>query len=141
MLPTSAPRRLGTTEKLLVVGEVLAVYCRVRWLMSRKDVADAVADLRRPGRLSHSAPAFAEGFESFRLAALVGRVLRLLPTDSRCLMRSLVLVRMLARRGVPTTLVIGVRTQPEFGAHAWVEQTGQPILEPGDTAQGRLAEI
>jgi hypothetical protein len=56
-------------------------------------------------------------------------------------MRSLVLVRVLARRGIESRLIIGVRTQPQFGAHAWVEQAGHALLDPGDTAAGRLVEL
>lgn len=43
----------------------------------------------------------------------------------RCLPRSLALTRLLARRGVATTLRIGVRTvDSELRAHAWVEWQG-----------------
>lgn len=141
MTTTASPRRQSPREKLLLTLEILVVYGRVRWLMDRHTVEDAVAALRRGTRRTERTAHYEEGFESFRLAAVVGRVLRLLPTDSRCLMRSLVLVRLMARRGIATRLVIGVRTAPEFGAHAWVEQGGLPLLDPGDTAAGRLVEL
>jgi Transglutaminase-like superfamily len=35
---------------------------------------------------------------------------------------------LLGRRGIPSRVVIGVRTSPEFAAHAWVEQEGLPLL-------------
>lgn len=76
-----------------------------------------------------------------RLAYIVSSVLRLLPTDSRCLMRSLVLTRLLARRGLPSALVIGVTASPEFGAHAWVEQDGRPLLPAHDAIFARLVEL
>lgn len=76
-----------------------------------------------------------------RLGRAVSRTLRLLPTDSRCLMRSLVLTGLLARRGMSSTLIIGVRPEPEFTAHAWVEHAGEPLLPPGENSYGRLAEI
>jgi Transglutaminase-like superfamily len=45
-----------------------------------------------------------------------------------CLPRSLALSRVLARRGVATTLRIGVRTvDGELRAHAWVEWHGRPL--------------
>ena len=61
------------------------------------------------------------------------------PGDSRCLIRSLVLVRVLARRAIPSMLVIGVRKNPGFKAHAWVEHEGKAILAAGDYT--RLTEL
>jgi hypothetical protein len=74
-----------------------------------------------------------------RLASAVARAMPRLPTDSRCLAQSLVLSNLLARRGVRSRLVIGVETEDEFGAHAWVEMDGEPLLPPGQF--GRLAEL
>ena len=71
----------------------------------------------------------------------VARTLALLPTDARCMDRSLVLIDLLARRGIPATLVIGARRAPGFRAHAWVELAGQPLLSPGDYGGSRLAEL
>jgi hypothetical protein len=72
-----------------------------------------------------------EHLVALRLGRVVGRTLKLLPTDSRCLIQSLVLTRMLAKRSIASTLVIGVRKDPAFEAHAWVEHEGQPVLPPG----------
>ena len=63
-----------------------------------------------------------------RLARPVRRTLDPLPWDSRCLMRSLVLLRMLARRGVVCELVIGVKPGEKFEAHASIEHEGHPLL-------------
>ena len=71
-----------------------------------------------------------------RLGRAVTRTLRLVPADSRCLMRSLVLTGLLARRGIDSSLVIGVRPEGEFGAHAWVEHDGRPLLPSGATPDG-----
>jgi Transglutaminase-like superfamily len=67
--------------------------------------------------------------------------LELVPGDTRCLARSLVLTRLLARRGIPAKLVIGIRADPEFLAHAWVECEGKPVLSPGDGSFARLVEL
>lgn len=76
------------------------------------------------------------------LGHAVGRLVPRLPVaDTRCLTRSLVLSRMLDRRGIPSTLVIGVRAGEDFGAHAWVEVAGHPVLPAGEYAQGRLTEL
>ena len=79
--------------------------------------------------------------EARRLAWVVSRTLRLMPGDTRCLARSLVLTRLLARRGIPAKLVIGARAAPNFLAHAWVEYDGQPVLSPGDGSFARLVEL
>ena len=74
-----------------------------------------------------------------RLGFVVAKVLGPLPFDSRCLMRSLVLTAMLARRGIPSAVVIGVEPEPEFAAHAWVEADGVAVLPPG--RYGRVVEV
>ena len=49
-----------------------------------------------------------------------------------CLERSLALWWLLARKGIDTQLRIGTRKSGEkFEAHAWVEQNGSAICEPG----------
>jgi hypothetical protein len=63
------------------------------------------------------------------------------PGDTRCLVRSLVLTRLLARRGIQAKLVIGASAGGEFLAHAWVEHDGYPVLNPGDGSFGRLVEL
>jgi hypothetical protein len=48
-----------------------------------------------------------------------------------CLPRSLVLERLLARRGAAPELRVGVRREAgELQAHAWVEVAGRPVGEP-----------
>jgi hypothetical protein len=44
------------------------------------------------------------------------------PWDSRCLAQALAATWMLRRRGIPTTLYLGVRKEPgkDFSAHAWL---------------------
>jgi hypothetical protein len=76
-----------------------------------------------------------------RLGRAVTRVLGPLPADSRCLMTSLVLCRLLARRGAAASLVIGVRGGSSFGAHAWVELDGHPLLPPNEGEFERLVTL
>ncbi len=48
-----------------------------------------------------------------------------------CLPRALALQRMLAQRGIPSVLRIGVRKEAAtFTAHAWVEVEGRALGEP-----------
>jgi hypothetical protein len=128
---------LAPGTKLELAREVLAAYVRVRWLMRRSDLVSTLDQLRVWAR-AHSREAETT---SVRLGNAVGRTMRLLPTDSRCLMRSLVLSSLLARRHVDATLVIGVKPGPSFAAHAWVEQDGRPLLPGGADDFQRLVEL
>jgi hypothetical protein len=55
-------------------------------------------------------------------------------------MQAMVLTSLLARRGIDNSLVIGVRPGDHFGAHAWVEVDGKPVLPRGDEFP-RLVEL
>jgi Transglutaminase-like superfamily len=131
---------LTRSRKLVLAVEILAVYCRVRWLLWRKGFSATldwarVSSVPAPaGRRADLAP-----LTGIRLGSVVTRTLRRLPTDSRCLMRSLVLTAMLARRGIRPNLVIGVRSdsEEEFAAHAWVELSDVELLPAGEQ-WGRL---
>ena len=132
---------MGPLQKVRLVGEILALYARVRWHMSRHELPAVVATLRRA---QHGAPPPAAD-EAVRLGRWYGgavmRSLGRLPFDGRCLVRSLVLLGLLARRGMATTLVIGVRTRPDFSAHAWIEHGGAALLPAGEMGDGRLVEL
>jgi hypothetical protein len=109
--------------------------------MRDDDAERAVARLRitkrtRPRGLADETQFLA----AWRLAYAAGRVLSLLPTDSRCLFRSLTVMCLLERRGIPQKLVLAVRAQP-FAAHAWVEVEGQPVLPDSEPGYERLLEL
>jgi hypothetical protein len=136
----SRRERLSRAERIRLATEIVAAYVQARRALRRAPIAAAVAGLR-----SESSPALALDAstleESRRLGRAVARTLKLMPGDTRCLARSLVLTRMLAKRGIPAKLVIGARTAPDFLAHAWVEYDGRPVLTPGDGSFGRLVEL
>jgi hypothetical protein len=134
-----ARRRLSLGEKGRLAWEVVGTYVRARILLRRYQLGDAVQALR-----AGASPAEPTGFQllqGVRLARIVRRTLGALPADSRCLVQSLVLTALLARRGVETTVVVGVKSDPSFEAHAWVEFEGYPLLSPGDGGYGRLLEL
>jgi hypothetical protein len=92
-------------------------------------ITDVVARLRGPAAdVEAAAPERWQQVLGFRLGSAVDRSLRYLPLDARCLARSLVLTRLLAVRGIPHSLLIGVRGGPDFLAHAWVESGGLALL-------------
>ena len=132
--------RWSVWRKLSVATEAFRAYAHVRWVISRNDLGEAVAVLRRPsGREVKSG--LEEQLAGVRLGRAVTRTLRVLPTDSRCLMQALVLLELAARRGIAATLVIGVQAGPDFRAHAWLETAGVPLLWDGGPEYERLLEL
>lgn len=133
------PGPMPILHKLALVAEVLATYVHVRLLMLRDDTRPTVDALRG----NCSAPTDERGalIVGIRLGRVVTRTLRVLPTDSRCLVKSLVLTAMLGRRGLAGTVVIGVRTDPAFEAHAWVELAGRHLLPAFEDSFSRLVEL
>ena len=131
---TAAPLTLA--GKLSLSFEVVAAYMVVRWSL-RRNAFPAALERIRSTRTVAAGPAESDE----RLVRAARRTLRLLPADTRCLMESLVVTRLLARRGRDTRLVIGVSPSGTFGAHAWVERDGRPLLPVHRFADGRLAEL
>jgi hypothetical protein len=123
-----------------MAAEVMATYAQVRKLMRRSDLKTALAQLR-----SAEPTMVVEGEERVvaaqRLSRAVMRTLPKLPVNSSCLMQSLTLSGLLARRGIDGRLVIGVQPGEEFGAHAWVELDGRALLEPGGDRFARLVDL
>jgi hypothetical protein len=141
----SARRRAGTriarfTARCRLVFEILEAYFRTRRTLAAAPLATALARLRAVPRARASPPSDPLA-EARRLAGAVERTLALVPGDTRCLTRSLVLTRVLARRGIPVRLVISARSDSGFLAHAWVEHDGRPLLAPGPNALHRLVEL
>jgi hypothetical protein len=119
--------------------EILSAYARARWLLRRYDLPTTIRILRAPLRRQ---PADSGQDEAgVRLGHAVGRVLDVLPLDGRCLMRALVLSRLLAVRGIDSSLVIGVTAEPEFGAHAWVQRGEIALLPRSGSAFEQLVEL
>ena len=139
-VPTSEREGRSTSERARLGLEIIGAWAQARWALRRSPIADVVAGLR--SRSPAPAPASAETLQEARsLGWAVARMLAHVPGDTRCLVRSLVLTRLLARRGISGTLVIGARPAPDFLAHAWVEHDGEPVLDPGDGSFGRLVEL
>ena len=142
----STPRQLPVVRKLRagergrLATEIIAAYLRAQRELGRAPIAVVVERLR-----SGASPMRAEDPEALaearRLGRAVVRTLAFLPGDTRCLRRSLVLVQLLARRGISARLVIAVRADPDFLAHAWVEHGGEPLLLPPDKSFARLVEL
>jgi len=130
-----------------LVAEIVISFFRARRELRHSSIDTAIATLRRephspgPGEMPRETSAHPSLAEARRLGNAVSRTLALMPGDTRCLARSLVLTQLLARRGIASTLVIGTRTAPGFLAHAWVEHAGEPVLPTGGGAFARLVEL
>jgi hypothetical protein len=85
-----------------------------------------------PGTTTHAPP---------RLARAVHRVLPPQPLGPRCLIRALVLYRLLRAQGEQPQLVIGLPPAPTgTQAHAWVELDGADVgPPPGRAGHAELA--
>jgi Transglutaminase-like superfamily len=137
--------RLAPGKQVRLAAEVLRAYARVRWVMRNDDAERAVTRLRLETHGLVQTPELESDVDrqvlsAWRLAQASGRVLKHLPSDSRCLFHSLTVMCMLERRGISQTLVIAVQPRP-FGAHAWLEVDGRPILPEADHGYERLLEL
>jgi hypothetical protein len=130
-------RALAPRARLALAWEIVRIYFGVRLQLRRRPLPDVLERLR--AATAQAAPTHPAA--PARLARATETVLGRLPADSRCLVRSLVLVRLLARRSMATTLVIGVRPGERFAAHAWVELDGQALLADGQPEYERLTEL
>jgi hypothetical protein len=140
-LPADLARGLPLGRRVLLVSEILVIYCRVRLRLLREQFPGVLAAVRGTrGQASPSAEPVTY-MRAARLARAVQRTLRLVPADARCLMQSLVLTGLLARRGIDTKLLIGVNPGDEFEAHAWVEYSGHALLPDSQGIYQVLAEL
>lgn len=136
MSPSSAPpaHRVGTDPvvkpalRIALIAEILGVYAAIMRGRRDKPLPALVAEVRR----QRGRPIVGRTLPPHRLASAVVRTMDVVPTDNRCLIRSLVLLRLLSRRSVTAQLVIGARPGEGFAAHAWVEHEGRSLLPRGN---------
>jgi hypothetical protein len=132
--------RLGLAQRIRLAAEILGTYVTVRRLLRSRTLPETVVALR--DGVDDGTRADAESLLLCRhLAWATVRTMSQLPTDSRCLMRSLVLTRLMARRGLESTFVLSAASSPEFAAHAWVEYAGTPLLRPADDTHQSLLRL
>lgn len=133
-------RKLSFAARVRLAAEIVVAYLRAQRELRRAPIDRVVERLRS----TESAPSAVDPGalqEALRLGRAVVRTLALLPGDTRCLRRSLVLLQLLARRGISARLVIAARADPDFLAHAWIEHEGVPVLVPASSSFGRLVEL
>lgn len=141
-LPPDLRRPLSPRRRIVLVSEILSAYCRVRLELLRARFPDALAAVRdSQGGIRQESDSVVTYLRAARVARAVQRTLRLLPTDARCLMQSLVLSSVLARRGIETKLLIAVKPGDQFEAHAWVEYDGHALLPDSQGVYQVLAAL
>ena len=123
--PTDAGQPTSLRAKYELMREIVRTHRRAQTLLRRRQLATAVEELTAGAPKRARDPR--DRVTAIRLERAVKRALRLPGLDSRCLMQSLVLQSLLARRGIPTSLAVGARQGPDFAAHAWVEHEGFPL--------------
>ena len=138
--PLESPGQLSRAQRLKIVAEVVSIYPMVRWALTHSELEAAVARARRGAPVRDSYPP-QQRDAAHRLAWIVEAILDRLPGDTRCLTRTLVLTRVLSRRGIGCRVVLGVRVAPEFGSHAWPELAGRPLMTPIEPGGQRLLEL
>jgi hypothetical protein len=124
--------------KLALALEITATYVHVRRRLRAAGLPAVLRMLREVGSRDGES---LEMDESLRLGRAVRRTLGLLPGDGRCLTQSLVLTKLLSRRGVSSELVIGITKEEAFAAHAWVEREHVPLLPPFERKFDRLTRL
>ena len=135
-----SPGPLSWLDRIRLTTQIAAAHRRVRRAQRQTEDVRKVLAVVRDEPLKAAAGEREPPEVAARIGYAVSRAMPRLPADSRCLAQSLVLSNLLARRGLSSTLIIGVTSGEEkFGAHAWVEFDGHPLLAPGEF--GRLAEL
>jgi len=134
-------KRHTLLSRLRLALEIVSAYARVRYMMRGNEPEAAVAKLREYARRHPLAgDPDTEIVAGWRLGQAVMKTLRPLPTDSRCLMRSLTLLTLMERRNLSPRLVIAVMSQP-FKAHAWIELHDTALLPEAEPGYERLVEL
>lgn len=138
---TAADTPLRLLDKAALAAEVIVAYARVRRLTSRMSLPAVLEALRSTSSALVPGESTDPVHVGRRLGRVTARTLSVIPADTRCLHRSLTLTALLARRGLESSLVIAVRPGETFGAHAWLEHLGEPLLPPADAGYETLVSL
>ena len=127
----SAWQRLTPAERRATLGALL--------LLPAVAAATRVIRLPRILRWSESTASLDRDLTADQLVRAVARAARYGPYAGNCLSQSLVLMRLLRRSGIESTLRLGARTgDGTMEAHAWVETDGV-VLNDGPDVAARFA--
>jgi hypothetical protein len=128
----------------LPIGRKAALYARIWGLAIDMEVAIRRRPLPRlVDEVGGHRLARPDGLPIGTLRRAVDRTLRVGPWEPRCLVKSLVLFRLLRERGIPADLVIGLPDHRSGTiAHAWVEVEGHDVgPRPGRSGHEEFARF
>jgi len=115
--------RLPLVRKVRLFVRIWALTVQVAIALRKRPLPDLVESYRARDTVGRH-PIYAPR----KLSAAVTRSLRLGPWRPRCLIRSMVLYRLMREQGDEAELVIGLPENPrDHTAHAWVEAQGTDI--------------
>lgn len=119
-------------ERVALFARVWVIAAQVQMSLRHRQLPDVVAAIPAVSRHGYFPPAL--------LSRAVTRSLHIGHWRPRCLLRSLVLYRLLREQGDAAELVIGLHEEADtHDAHAWVELRGDDVGPwPG---RGRHAEL
>ena len=143
--PTSKPdaeqiERSRTRRDRPSVTEVLMLYVVAQCLLLLGGLSTALYRMRH--LQSRPTPDSSNGGDGLgsELAGLVDRTLKRAPADPHSIVKSLVLIGLLSRRGRSAELVLAVSPGPDLASHAWVESEGEALLDRESSSYVAIAK-
>jgi hypothetical protein len=141
--PPAPAYPLGPVAKLRLLWTIWVTALAVAVGLRRERLPALITRLGAPGTGAADARSAAAHppLPPALLSRAVSRGLRLGPWQPRCLIRALVLYRLLRAQGDESVLVIGLdAVRPTTEAHAWVEMDGRDV-GPAPGAFGHSALV
>lgn len=134
-------RAPGRRRRLAAEAAAELLRARVRTLLPARHYTRDFGTITRTGTAGEVGPE--QRLEAARIGRMVAAVARYMPFRALCLQQAIAVRRMLARRGVPAAVLLGVardqrdRAQPGAGraAHAWVEVGGMVVSGAGELSR------
>lgn len=118
-----------TRQDLLIITEAVIMAIPIEFWLRRLPLDALIARLGKVGRGHRSVRS---PIDIERAARLVDALAMFYPLNPTCLKKSLVLFRILRKRGIAAELRLGVRkVQDRFAAHGWIECQGRVLLGGG----------
>lgn len=121
--------QLSRAEQVLFL-QAWCLLGRYRLALQRRSFAELTAALQHAPVAAADAPLTpVQAQQARRIGYLVAAAASATPWRSRCLVQSLVAQRLLARRGIPGQILLGVGSDAPsgFGAHAWLRAGGEVV--------------
>jgi hypothetical protein len=126
--------RMSWSDRALAV-ESLAMLAAARVMVKTTRGKNLISRMRGKPMDGRESPG-----AGVRVGAMLERVAPMTWWRSMCLEKALAGKWMLRRRGIPSTMYVGMAKQGgEFVAHAWLVGEGQTLTGAGETAYATLA--